>query len=203
MKVVKKCVYLLLMCIFMSALGCASTRHAPEEDSLAHGGETSAASEKQECLNISGTYAMVGKALPGMPDYFIVKALPLTLDGMLGLDLPDDQRKIVDRVKFLKRNEAILVLFLTHDRLVKQKEIPIATLTSCDQSILTIVKSSHSTSEGTSNKITVVTRLSLEKDGTLQIKLTRSGRARGLIVIPFSWHEEYGARFAKIPDDGN
>jgi hypothetical protein len=157
---------------------------------------------KPKCIDISGTYEMLGKALPSMPEYYIVKAIPLTLDAMLEQDLPVDQRNVVTRVKLLKSNQAIRVFFWANDRLVKHVEIPMTAFTSCDVSSLTIFRSGHSNAEGTSTTVKAVTRISQEKDGALQIIVSRSGQGRGLIFFPFTWHEEYGARFAKVPDDG-
>lgn len=189
-------------CTLVLVLMCmGSTAATAEDNDLLHQGVKTNDIGKPKCVDLSGTYEIRGKALPGMPEYFIVRALPLTLDGMLGLDLPEDQGKIVTRVKLRKENEAIMVFFLADGQLIAQKEIPInSEFTLCDELSFTIVRSSHGSSEGSPQTIKVITKLSLENDGALKVLMSRAGRGRGLIFFPFTWHEEYGARFSKAQD---
>lgn len=153
-----------------------------------------------ECSWLSGRYVFLGEPLVGMPDYFRVRAIPLSLDVMLGFEIPAELSQKTTAVSILIANGLQLTFLSGQD--VLQRSMPYQRLDQvhCDQKTLTIEKRRQTTGEAVRGSTVVTHTLSLDESMALILTTDLTGRSHSFI---FSWdrpHEIYGARFRRLAE---
>jgi hypothetical protein len=153
-----------------------------------------------KCPNLNGTFAQVGESLPGMPNYFMLRAVPYTIDVILGVDLLREQRGLISNVTAHQDNLSRLVfVFYDRNREISRREVfREGDSVSCEHDALVIrrVRESGGGEGGTGN-MSIVTRLYLNHSGDLVITTQFSERRRWLFFRWSSPSQEYGARFER------
>jgi len=150
------------------------------------------------CPNLNGVFALQGEALPGMPMYFQVVNNPLAVDTMLGLTLPYTERNLFSSVE-LNYQESLNLIF-RGDQHAVTGNLPssLEDKLICDRGKLTILKQRVVHGEGVTARMKIMESLSLAQDGSLVIEEEIFHRNRSFFIIPWTMHEEYGARFQRL-----
>lgn len=150
------------------------------------------------CPNVSGTYVLYGDPLPGMPPYFRVRSRKLALDSMLGLDLKIPEKERLITVDFRQSDTLEVIARGEFGVLSRKYEWKPGDQVICDTSTLAIRKIRESQGEDGKVTMEIVDTLWLADDGALLVRVEIHGRGRALFLIPWRWHEEYGAKFRRV-----
>lgn len=150
------------------------------------------------CPNVSGTYVLYGDPLPGMPSYFRIRRGGLALDEMLGLDLNVPEKERLATVDFRQSDTLEVIARGEFGVLSRKYEWRPGDQVLCVTSTLAIRKIRESQGEDGKVTMEIVDTLWLADDGALLVRVEIHGRGRALFLIPWRWHEEYGARFKRV-----
>ena len=153
------------------------------------------------CPNLSGTYALVGQPLPGMPDYYRKVTVKLTLDRMLGIDVPSvDMVKPVE-VKVIQEDTIELNGDPTADGYSRRFELLPGDTVACSSGEMTIrqLRETRGYSDEQQWRTTKTARhLALDTDGALVVKTSIRAQSRSALTAYDEPLEVYAARFKRI-----
>jgi hypothetical protein len=153
------------------------------------------------CPNLSGTYALFGQPLAGMPDFYRKVTVKLTLDRMLGIDGPSED--VVKPIEVKVAQDATIELTgnPTVDGYARRFELLPGDTVACSSGEMTIrqLRETRGVSAEQQWRVTkTARRLALDADGALVVKTSiRSGSKSALIAYEEPL-EVYGARFKRI-----
>lgn len=186
---------LILMALFVSRVVFADEAMPP------NGFQSQKEFPGKGCPNLSGTYIFYGKNTPGMPDYYRVHALKLSLDSMLGIDLPPETKSRATHVQLVQDGNIQAMFLDNQERLIAHKLIiKSGDNISCSQNKFIMQRKLAASGEAVSGVNNVTNTVIVGGDGSLVVRQVLSGRGRTLI---FSWAnptEEYEAHFARVSD---
>jgi hypothetical protein len=191
-------IYFIIICLSFMTIRCGSDPVTQD----GHIMDTSFAPpiDLSECWCLSGRYAFFGDALPGMPEYFRVRAIPLRLDVMFGFEnpLPVLQHTTAVRVSLAKG----LQLEFLNGQDVLQHAMPYHQLDQihCDQKTLIIEKRRQTAGEAVRGSTVITHTLTLDENRALILKTDITGRSHSLIFSYDRPRETYGARFRRIEE---
>ncbi len=151
------------------------------------------------CMNITGEYQLWGETAPQWPSTFM--GLPFSLDIMLGIDLPRQDRLKIAGVKIIQKgNDDITLTFLTQNESLIQKSIsPLQKNITCESDRIVISeKAVETTGEATRGIADIVDTLFLAQDGSLIVNTVIKGVDKSLITFKRKYREEYWAKFKAI-----
>lgn len=155
--------------------------------------------EGAECMNITGEYQLWGETTPQWPSIF--KGLPFSLDIILGIDLPRQDRFKIAGVRIIQKgNDDITLTFLTQNgSLIQRKISPLKKEIICESDRVVISeKSVETTGEATRGIADIVDTLFIAQDGSLIVNTVIKGVNKSLITFNRKYREEYWAKFKAI-----
>ncbi|MET0514609.1 MAG: hypothetical protein ABW047_04695 [Nitrospiraceae bacterium] len=153
------------------------------------------------CPNLSGTYALFGKPLEGMPDYYRKVTVKLTLDRMLGMDVPSEDVVKPVEVKVVQDDTIELSGYPTSDGYARRFELLPGDTVACSYGEMTIrqLRETRGYSDEQQWRITkTARRLALDVDGALVVKTSIRAQSKSALIAYEDPLEVYGARFARI-----
>lgn len=147
------------------------------------------------CINLSGKYAVSGKPLPGMPDYFKVRSIRPTMDVLLGLS--SENRGNMRHAEISQNKRSLKFVFLKEDRPPVEKIFdPSNGLKTCDKDKVVIRQTMSGVGEAVSGTAIITTTLSVSETGALIMRVVFNWRNRTLF---FFWNDrdEYAVEYPK------
>lgn len=187
-----------IMLLFLSA--CASGITAKEDPVIPPKiWQIKQTTEGAECMNITGEYQLWGETTPQWPSTF--KGLPFSLDIILGIDLPRQDRLKIAGVRIIQKgNDDITLTFLTQNgSLIQRKISPLKKEIICESDRVVITeKSVETTGEATRGIADIVDTLFIAQDGSLIVNTVIKGVNKSLIAFNRKYREEYWAKFKAI-----
>ena len=153
------------------------------------------------CPNISGTYALFGQPLEGMPDFYRKVTVKLTLDRMLGMDVPSEDVVKPIEVKVVQDETIELNGDPTGDGYSRRFELLPGDTVACSYGEMTIrqLRETRGYSAEQQWRITkTARRLALDADGALVVKTSIRAQSKSALIAYEEPLEVYGARFKRI-----
>ena len=200
MWLLKSCLMLGLVIMFPFLVACASDI-AVKDDTVIPPKiwQIKQTTEGAECMNITGEYQLWGETTPQWPSIF--KGLPFSLDIILGIDLPRQDRFKIAGVRIIQKgNDDITLTFLTQNgSLIQRKISPLKKEIICESDRVVITeKSVETTGEATRGVADIVDTLFIAQDGSLIVNTVIKGVNKSLITFNRKYREEYWAKFKAI-----
>jgi hypothetical protein len=200
MWLLKSCLMLGLVIMFPFLVACASDI-AVKDDTVIPPKiwQIKQTTEGAECMNITGEYQLWGETTPQWPSIF--KGLPFSLDIILGIDLPRQDRFKIAGVRIIQKgNDDITLTFLTQNgSLIQRKISPLKKEIICESDRVVITeKSVETTGEATRGIADIVDTLFIAQDGSLIVNTVIKGVNKSLITFNRKYREEYWAKFKAI-----
>lgn len=152
---------------------------------------------QDSCINVGGNYAVIGRSLPGMPNYYIVSSIKPTLDAMMGFDV-SRARVELSRAKIVQDGKSLKFIFLTDNGTVIERISDRSNgLINCNQKQISIRNTMQTAGEAVSGAVVITRTLGLSEDGSLLVRVLMEHRNRSAI---FFWtnREEYAVKYARI-----
>jgi len=153
------------------------------------------------CPNLSGTYALFGQPLAGMPDFYRKVTVKLTLDRMLGIDIKsDDVVKLVE-VNVVQDETIELKGDPTVDGYSRRLELLPGDTVACSHGEMTIrqLRETRGYSDEQQWRVTkTALRLALDAEGALVIKTSIRAQSKSALIASEEPLEVYGARFKRL-----
>lgn len=153
------------------------------------------------CPNLSGTYALFGQPLEGMPDFYRKVTVKLTLDRMLGIDVPSEDAVKPIEVKVVQDETIELNGDPTGVGYSRRFELLPGDTVACSSGEMTIrqLRETRGHSNEQQWRITKTARhLALDADGALVVKTSIRAQNKSALIAYEEPLEVYGARFKRI-----
>ncbi len=155
------------------------------------------------CINLSGTYSLYGRSLPGKPSTF--RGGKFALDEMMGIDLARGEKERVIYVELTQHGqEGIDLNFWDQMGMFSKKVITSAGHKFfCDEEKLIIEQSVATKGEAVSGRAQITHVLSLTDDRSLLIKLSIHPTSGRMFIFSYRGRdEEYWAQFNSVGKSG-
>lgn len=156
--------------------------------------------ENSHCAALGGMYAFHGEALPGMPSYFRVKAIPLTFDVMLGFELPPKKSDGMTGVEVVQDRGIDLAFYKVREMVIRTVPYEAGDSVRCDNNTLIIKKSRHTSGEAVRSVTDITHMLSIDESRALIITTEITGQSKSLFFSYSKAPEIYGARFRRLAE---
>ncbi len=153
------------------------------------------------CPNLSGTYALFGQPLEGMPDFYRKVTVKLTLDRMLGIDVPSEDVVKPIEVTVVQDETIELNGDPTGVGYSRRFELLPGDTVACSYGEMTIrqLRETRGYSVEQQWRITkTARRLALDADGALVVKTSIRAQSKSALIAYEEPLEVYGARFKRI-----
>lgn len=152
-----------------------------------------------DCPNLTGTYKLLGDALPGMPLNFRWERNELALDKMLGLDLNVPERRPTSDIEVVHTDTHTLSVKIVGSTVSKTMQLQPTDKVFCKNHRLTIESLVETKGEATRGQALIIDQLELAQDGALIVQTEIRGRGRFLYFFSLEHPpESYGARFQSV-----
>lgn len=163
--------------------------------------ELKAQSLSSPCINLAGTYQILGKALPDSPAFYRVKAWPLALDLLLGVPIPDHERLHVKRVQIVQGSNIELVFGDEKKPITTRLLIAEGDRVSCDANRFQLDQSRDVSGDGVHSHLIISRTLSIVGQQDLQIITRIGGTSKFLFIFDLAIPpEEYAAIFQSLDE---
>jgi len=153
------------------------------------------------CPNLSGTYALFGQPLAGMPDFYRKVTVKLTLDRMLGIEVPSEDVVKPVEVKVVQDETIELKGDPTVDAYSRRFELLPGDTVACSYGEMTIrqLRETRGYSAEQQWRVTKTARhLALDADGALVVKTSIRAQSKSALIASEEPLEVYGALFKRI-----
>jgi|RhiMetdeSRZDD1v2_1073273.scaffolds.fasta_scaffold1255741_1 hypothetical protein len=153
------------------------------------------------CPNLSGTYALFGQPLEGMPDFYRKVTMKLTLDRMLGIDVPSEDGVKPIEVTVVQDETIELNGDPTGVGYSRRFELLPGDTVACSYGEMTIrqLRETRGYSFEQQWRVTkTARRLALDADGALVVKTSIRAQSKSALIAYEEPLEVYGARFKRI-----
>jgi hypothetical protein len=153
------------------------------------------------CPNLSGTYALFGQPLEGMPDFYRKVTMKLTLDRMLGIDVPSEDVVKPIEVTVVQDETIELNGDPTGVGYSRRFELLPGDTVACSYGEMTIrqLRETRGYSFEQQWRVTkTARRLALDADGALVVKTSIRAQSKSALIAYEEPLEVYGARFKRI-----
>ena len=153
------------------------------------------------CPNLSGTYVLFGQPLEGMPDFYRKVTVKLTLDRMLGIDVPSEDVVKPIEVTVVQDETIELNGDPTGVGYSRRFELLPGDTVACSYGEMTIrqLRETRGYSVEQQWRITkTARRLALDADGALVVKTSIRAQSKSALIAYEEPLEVYGARFKRI-----
>ena len=153
------------------------------------------------CPNLSGTYALFGQPLEGMPDFYRKVTMKLTLDRMLGIDIPSEDGVKPIEVTVVQDETIELNGDPTGVGYSRRFELLPGDTVACSYGEMTIrqLRETRGYSFEQQWRVTkTARRLALDADGALVVKTSIRAQSKSALIAYEEPLEVYGARFKRI-----
>ena len=153
------------------------------------------------CPNLSGTYVLFGQPLEGMPDFYRKVTMKLTLDRMLGIDVPSEDVVKPIEVTVVQDETIELNGDPTGVGYSRRFELLPGDTVACSYGEMTIrqLRETRGYSFEQQWRVTkTARRLALDADGALVVKTSIRAQSKSALIAYEEPLEVYGARFKRI-----
>ena len=153
------------------------------------------------CPNLSGTYALFGQPLEGMPDFYRKVTMKLTLDRLLGIDVPSEDVVKPIEVTVVQDETIELNGDPTGVGYSRRFELLPGDTVACSYGEMTIrqLRETRGYSFEQQWRVTkTARRLALDADGALVVKTSIRAQSKSALIAYEEPLEVYGARFKRI-----
>jgi len=153
------------------------------------------------CPNLSGTYALFGQPLEGMPDFYRKVTMKLTLDRMLGIDVPSEDGVKPIEVTVVQDETIELNGDPNGVGYSRRFELLPGDTVACSYGEMTIrqLRETRGYSFEQQWRVTkTARRLALDADGALVVKTSIRAQSKSALIAYEEPLEVYGARFKRI-----
>ena len=153
------------------------------------------------CPNLSGTYALFGQPLAGMPDFYRKVTVKLTLDRMLGIDIKSDDVVKPVEVNVVQDETIQLKGDPTVDGYSRRLELLPGDTVACSYGEMTIrqLRETRGYSDEQQWRVTkTALRLALDTEGALVIMTSIRAQSKSALIASEEPLEVYGARFKRL-----
>ena len=153
------------------------------------------------CPNLSGTYALFGQPLEGMPDFYRKVTMKLTLDRLLGIDVPSED--VVKPIEVTVVQDETIELNGDPSGVgySRRFELLPGDTVACSYGEMTIrqLRETRGYSFEQQWRVTkTARRLALDADGALVVKTSIRAQSKSALIAYEEPLEVYGARFKRI-----